>query len=412
MTPPTDALPPKPLRTGRLGRIAGMARAGAGLALGTFTKDPVAPLARAADTLAELRGLATKAGQMAGIWSAMLPPEERAKAEPILARLRASTATSDPSAIRALVEAELGMPVSEAFARFDERPFASASLGQVHRAVLPDALGGLEVAVKVQHPGIDAALAADLDNAARMGGIAAVLAVPTAGAMVDEVRARLEEELDYTKEAAWQSRFATLFASDEVIRIPRIVAERCTRRVLTSELVHGLRVDEAARLPTAHAQAQAIRRFVRTAWLEQGLLFADPHAGNWIFHEEGHVTVLDFGSVLRFDEPTRAKVQALLDVIGTSASVRDARVLAAASAVLGLPRSPAVDLTLEMFAQALAPLAHTDRTSRQDDLAALSRLSTEAKKKMLGTRLSLPPWLPLTLRAAIGLTALLIELEA
>ncbi len=406
------ALTPKSLRTGRLGRLAGMARAGAGLALGTLTKDPVAPLARAADTLAELRGLATKAGQMAGIWSAMLPPEERARAEPILARLRARAATSDPAAIRALVETELGMPIAQAFASFDEHPFASASLGQVHRAVLQPALGGHEVAVKVQHPGIEVALKADLDNAARAGGIAALLAVPTAGAMVDEVRARLEEELDYGKEAAWQTRFAALFADDETIRIPRVFAERSSRRVLSTELVHGLRVDEAAGRPTAPAQARAIRRFVRTAWVHHGLLFADPHAGNWIFHDDGRVTVLDFGSVVSFDAATRAKVAHLLDVLATRDDLRDALVLDASSALLGIARGAATDPTLEMFALALAPLAREDRRARPEDLAALSRLSTDAKKRMLGQRLALPPWLPLTMRAAIGLTALVIELEA
>jgi hypothetical protein len=189
-----------------------MARAGLGLARGALRDDPTGPVADAVEALAELRGLATKAGQMAGVWSAALPEAERRRVEPLLARLRASTASSDPAAVRALVEAELGAPLGALFAEFDEAPFASASLGQVHRARLPAAESGLEVAVKVQHPGIDVALRADLDHAARFGGVAALFAVPGAGAMVDEFRARIAEELDYEAEGRWLTRFAALLA--------------------------------------------------------------------------------------------------------------------------------------------------------------------------------------------------------
>lgn len=397
----------KPLRTGRLGRFAGMARAGAGLLRGTLSADPIAPLERAADTLAELRGLATKAGQMAGIWSAMLPAADRARAEPVLARLRAATATSDPKAIRALVEDELGRPMAELFASFDAVPFASASLGQVHRARLHPADGGQEVAVKVQHPGIDVALRSDLDNAARFGGIAAVLAVPSANAMVDEVRARLEEELDYEAEARWQRRFAELFAGDPSISIPAVIGSRSSRRVLTTELVRGLTVSEASRLPHAHAQAAAIRRFLRSAWIEHGLLFADPHAGNWIFHEDGRVTVLDFGSVLRFSEEERLRFGAVLEALARADRVR-AR--AAVATLLGVREVPSTAPSLEMFRLALAPLA-SNVVVRAEDLAELARIGAEAKKKMLGARTVFPTWMPLVLRALIGTMALLVELE-
>jgi predicted unusual protein kinase regulating ubiquinone biosynthesis (AarF/ABC1/UbiB family) len=385
-----------------------MASAGAGLLRGTFSSDPIAPLERAADTLAELRGLATKAGQMAGIWSAMLPPKERARAEPILARLRAATATSDPIAIRALIESELKAPIDTLFASFDDTPFASASLGQVHRAVLYDVDGGLTVAVKAQHPGIEEALRSDLDNAARFGGVAALLAVPTANDMVDEVRARLEEELDYHAEARWQERFSELLKDDPELSVPRVVKSHSSKRVLTTELATGLTVAEAARRPHAASQARAIRRFLRTCWVEQGLLFADPHAGNWIFGEEGGVTVLDFGSVLRFDETQRAQVREALDAIERNDTI------SARQAVRGLLRvkaSPSSEPTVEMLVQALSPLASNARVL-PEQLSELARIGTEAKKKMIGSRLPFPVWMPLTLRALIGSTALLIELEA
>ncbi len=397
----------RPLRTGRLGRLAGMAQAGVGLVRGSLSSDPIAPLERAAETLSELRGLATKAGQMAGIWSAMLPPAERARAEPVLARLRAATATSDPVAVRALLEQELGAPPGALFASFDEAPFASASLGQVHRARLFDADGGLEVAVKIQHPGIDVALRADLDNAARFGGIATLLAIPSAGAMVAEVRALMEEELDYEAEARWLQRFAAIVLGDPVLSVPRLVPSRSSRRVLTTELVHGLTVAEASRLPHAAAQARAVRRFVRDTWLEHGLLFADPHAGNWILHEDGRVTVLDFGCIARFGEEDRAGFRATLDALG-----RGDRATASGHvrALLGARDSSAAAPSIEMLLLALAPLA-SDVPVRAAQLAELARVGADAKKRMLGSRLALPTWLPMLLRALIGTMALLVELD-
>ncbi len=408
----TSSPPPaskRGLRTGRLGRLAGMASAGAGLLRGTFSSDPIAPLERAADTLAELRGLATKAGQMAGIWSAMLPPAERARAEPILARLRAATSASDPAAIVALVEAELGAAIEERFRSFEARPFASASLGQVHRAVIaggPDE--GLSVAVKVQHPGIEDALRADLDNAARFGGVAALLAVPTASDMVDEVRARLEEELDYEAEARWQERFASLWADDAELRIPRVVRSHSSKRVLTTELVSGWTVAAAANGAHAASQARTIRRFLRTTWVEHGLLFADPHAGNWIFGEDGSVTVLDFGSVLRFDDAQRRWVG---DALAALARHDERGASDAVRALLGVKQTSASEPTVAMLVSALAPLA-SDARVRAEQLSELARIGAEAKKKMIGSRLPFPVWMPLTLRALIGSTALLIELEA
>lgn len=390
------------LATGRLSRMAGMARAGASMIRGTLSRDAIAPIERAAETLGELRGLATKAGQMAGIWSAMLPPAERARAEPILARLRAATATSSPDAIVAIIERELGAPVDALFARFDRSPFASASLGQVHGAMLPEALGGGEVAVKVQHPGIEEALRADLDNAARIGGVAAVLAVPSAGDMVAEVRARIEEELDYAAEARWQARFAEIVAGDPQLRVPRVIAARSSRRVLTTERVNGHTAAVAATRLQARSQALAVRRFVRTAWLEHGLLFADPHAGNWIFHDDGAVTVLDFGSVLTWSEPERALWRGAIE--GDEVTRR-----ASLESLVGRTSSAAP--TVDVLMLALGPLA-TDAPVGTEQLAALGKLGTEVKKKSLGRGVHLPPWLPLVLRALIGTMALLVELEA
>lgn len=395
----------RPLPTGRLGRLAGMARAGLGLARGALRDDPTGPVADAVEALAELRGLATKAGQMAGVWSAALPEAERRRVEPLLARLRASTASSDPAAVRALVEAELGAPLGALFAEFDEAPFASASLGQVHRARLPAAESGLEVAVKVQHPGIDVALRADLDHAARFGGVAALFAVPGAGAMVDEFRARIAEELDYEAEGRWLTRFAALLAGDPVLATPQLVASRSSRRVLTTTFARGHTVAEARRGPHAAAQARAIRGFLRGAWVDRGLLFADPHPGNWVFHDDGRVTVLDFGSVLAFDAVTCARLGEALraldagDGAGARRAVRD---------LLGVGDAEAAAPTVDMFTLALGALGGA--WPGRETLAALGEAGAVAKRRMLGSRLALPAWFPMVLRALLGATALFVEL--
>lgn len=393
------------LHTGRIRRLAGMARAGVGLARGMIERDPVAPIARAVETLSELRGLATKAGQMGGIWSAMLPPEERARAELILSRLRAHTATSSPDAIRALIERELGAPIDTLFASFESEPFASASIGQVHRATLAD---GTRVAVKVQHPGVADALRADLANVENLGGLAAILAFTDARAVMDEVRKRFEEELDYVQEAKNLARFAELFAGDPEIAIPALVPERSSASVLTTHFVEGADVDTAARWPNARALGRVVRRFVRTSWLDHGLLFADPHAGNWIFHEDGRVTVLDFGSVVPFAPSERAAFSRVLDAValGDERAARKEIV-----ALLHPPRGEAGELLAESMRVALAPLA-LDRPARAEDLERVVRVSGEAKKRLVGRRMDVPAWLPLVLRALLGTTALLAGLEA
>jgi predicted unusual protein kinase regulating ubiquinone biosynthesis (AarF/ABC1/UbiB family) len=393
------------LPTGRLRRLAGIAHAGVGIARGMLERDPVAPLARAVDTLSELRGLAAKMGQMGGLWSAMLPVEERARAEAILARLRAHTATSSPAAIRALVESELGAPLGVSFASFETEPFASASIGQVHRATLAD---GTRVAVKVQHPGIADALRADLANVGNLGGLASVLALTDARAVLDEVRARIEAELDYEAEARNLSRFAALFAGDAEIRLPTLVPERSSARVLTTHYVEGADVDTAARWPNARALGRVVRRFVRTSWIEHGLLFADPHAGNWIFHADGRVTVLDFGCVVPFEEPTRRTLDRALVAIEQG---RDADARSAIRGLVGAPSGPAGELLVESMRVALAPLA-LDRPARADDLERVVRVSGEAKRRLLGKRMTVPPWLPLAMRALLGTIALLVGLEA
>jgi predicted unusual protein kinase regulating ubiquinone biosynthesis (AarF/ABC1/UbiB family) len=197
-----------------------------------------------------------------------------------------------------LVERELGA-VGELFAEWDDTALASASLGQVHAARLHD---GREVAVKVQHPGIEQAVEADLSNAFVIERIVGALGprAMSSRAMLDELALRFREELDYRLEAERQERFRALFRGNAAIRIPAIVPERSSERVMTSERVGGESLEEVSAAPEARRAdyARTLWRFVFESYLCAGELNVDPHPGNYFFQPDGSVVFIDFGCVL------------------------------------------------------------------------------------------------------------------
>ncbi len=296
------------LPQGRLSRFARLAatgvRTGAGLLL---VRDGSAGAKQAAEALGTLRGLAAKIGQMASYVDGVIPEEHRQVYETALSTLRSQAPTSAPDAIRAAVEAELGAPIATLFAEWDDAPMASASIGQVHRARMPD---GVEVAVKVQHPGIQRAVESDLSSAsiletmASLGGARRfktndVLAV---------IKARFREELDYALEAERITHFARVHAGDPTVRIPTLVASRSSKTVLTTELVRGRSFEEACAASEGErrAWAETMWRFVFKGNLIGGKFNADPHPGNYIFHDGGKITFLDYGCVQAI-EPGRMR---------------------------------------------------------------------------------------------------------
>ena len=164
---------PKHLPVGRLSRLSKLARVGlrTGASL-LLSRDSVAAAKQAAEVLGRLRGLAAKVGQMASYVDGFVPEAQRETYELALRGLQAAAPRSATPAIRALVESELGAPIDRLFAEWSDEPCASASIGQVHRARLFD---GRSVAVKVQHPGIDRAIDADLKNASMLEGLVGAL---------------------------------------------------------------------------------------------------------------------------------------------------------------------------------------------------------------------------------------------
>lgn len=286
------------------------------------SKDGSVAAAKAAEVLGNLRGLAAKVGQMASYVDGVVPDAYRGAYETALQSLRAATQTSPPQAIRAVVEQELCSTIEELFDAWENEPFASASIGQVHRARLKD---GRAVAVKVQHPGIEHAVESDLQNAGvleHMVGTILPRAVDTKR-FFNDVRERFREELDYVREAENQRTFARIHAGDSQILIPTVIADRSSRRVLTTELVGGISLEDAATLSQDARRdfASILWRFEFKGLLRHGLFNADPHPGNFLFQPtkpETRIAFLDFGCVQPIEE-----------------SIRDATTAVHAAAVLG-----------------------------------------------------------------------------
>lgn len=207
-----------------------------------------------------------------------------------------------------VVEDELGEPPERAFYEFSAEPVAAASIGQVHRATLFD---GREVAVKVQYPGIDTAIRADLDNAFLLSTMAKAVAPGIEpGPLVDEIRARILDELDYRREAANQEEFRAAFRGHPWVRVPAVVPELSARRVLVSDWATGASFYEVVdRADTDRDQlGEQLFRFWCDAVFRLGFFNGDPHPGNYFFDLAGRsrprgpvpIWFLDFGLVKRF----------------------------------------------------------------------------------------------------------------
>ena len=277
-------------------RLAGLgARTSASL---LFSKGGESAAERAAEVLGTLRGVAAKVGQMASYVDGVVPEGQREAYEVALRKLREQAPTSTSADIRALIESELHAPVSELFRDWEDEPVASASIGQVHRARLAD---GRVVAVKVQHTGIAKAMESDLENVGMLESVVGTFVgkgVNSRG-ILDEVKTRFREELDYRLEARRQSEFAQIFRGDPQIFVPAVIPERSSTRVLTTEFVVGWGLDDAAKRTESErrAYAEALWRFVFKGNLVGGMFNADPHPGNYVFQADGRIAVLDFGCV-------------------------------------------------------------------------------------------------------------------
>ncbi|HZT66591.1 MAG TPA: AarF/ABC1/UbiB kinase family protein [Acidimicrobiales bacterium] len=322
--------------TGRIRRTAPVARLAARTAAGKVVAavrrrtggDMSEFHARSAERYAELlgqsKGALMKAGQMLSFVGAAFPEEQRQVFQSALRGLQADAPPMAYPVAAAMFEAELGRRPEQVFAEFGEAPVAAASIGQVHEARLPD---GRRVAVKIQYPGAADAIRADLDNLELLATVvgAARTLVPGLSrmdtrAVAEEIAGRIDEELDYRKEAENQGAFARAYRGHPFIHVPEVVPELSTDRVLTQQFVDGWRWSDALSADQALRDrwGEVIFRFAIGTLRRHGLFNADPHPGNYLFHPDGTVTFVDFGCVKRF---ARHQIELIQDIV--RAAVKD-----------------------------------------------------------------------------------------
>ncbi|MBI4885116.1 MAG: AarF/ABC1/UbiB kinase family protein [Actinobacteria bacterium] len=255
-----------------------------------------------AERLGRMKGAMMKLGQMASYVDEALPSPVRAA----LAELQSNAPPMSAELAALVIEQDFGQRPEQLFAEWDPVPIASASIGQVHRAVIVDPETGDEraVAVKVQYPGVGEAVAADLRNADLLGML---LAQGFGGLdpaeMVGEIKERLVEELDYRQEALNQQLFADFYRGHPFIHVPDVIPEFSAAHVITTDLVVGSTWQQLLLCPQ-HRRDQAgetLFRFVFRSLYGLHAFNGDPHPGNYLFHDDGRVTFLDFGLVKHFD---------------------------------------------------------------------------------------------------------------
>jgi predicted unusual protein kinase regulating ubiquinone biosynthesis (AarF/ABC1/UbiB family) len=248
------------------------------------------------EALGKMKGAAMKVGQVMSFLDTGLVPEEyREEFQRKLGALRDAAPTVTFREMRKVIEEELDGPIKDVFDDFDEEPIAAASIGQVYRARLTD---GRDVAVKVQYPGVAAAVRADMQN---LGLILRVVKRIAPGldpkAIGEEIRNRVEEELDYELEAQNQRTLHRIFRGHPFIVVPAVVSSLSHERVMVSEYVEGIGFEEIKGLPQEERDrfAEILFRFYFGCLYRHGQFSGDPHPGNSMLMNDGKVAFFDFG---------------------------------------------------------------------------------------------------------------------
>src|SRR4051812_29408312 len=264
------------------------------------------------DQLGQMRGAAMKVGQMISMVDLDgLPDEEQDQLRNSLAALRDNVPPVAFADLEKLMRKEFGGPMQRVFSDFDERAFAAASIGQVHRATTVD---GDDVAVKIQYPGVAEAVETDLRNATLLLPLVKRLAPGLdAKALAAEMRERIGEELDYELEAQNQRRIGRMLRGHPFMRVPRVHTSLSTRRVLVSEYVEGERFEVVRRADEARRDryGEIVFRLYFGLLYRDRIALGDPHPGNYLLCPDGRVCFLDFGLLRDVDASRVAAERAI-----------------------------------------------------------------------------------------------------
>jgi predicted unusual protein kinase regulating ubiquinone biosynthesis (AarF/ABC1/UbiB family) len=295
-------------------------------------------------------------------------------------------------------------------------PVAAASIGQVHRAVTLD---GRDVAVKVQYPGVHEAIETDLDAAEVMYAMFSSMMLKglDSKGLVDELRDRMREELDYSIEAGNLAEFEARFQGHPWVRIPKLVPELCSPHVLTTEWVDGMAFDDFRRnesYATKQRAAEVIWRFAQGAIMRHGIFNGDPHPGNYKFHHDGSVTFLDYGLVKRWSRGEWESLKPSMDAIIVD---RDPDQLVAAMVdARFLPATHGLDpeLVYDYVSSPYVPYLTDEFTfTREWMRETVSRIfDVQGPHGAVIEQLNMPPSFVILDRVVWGVSAILGKLEA
>lgn len=363
--------------------------------------------------LGELKGGAMKFGQAMSIFEAALPEELVSPYRAVLTQLQDTAPPMSPATVHQVLSRQLGSRWRSKLVEFEENPAAAASIGQVHKGRWHD---GREVAVKVQYPGAGEALQSDLRQ---IGRAARTFASWIPGIeikpLVEELQARVAEELDYNLEAAAQSQFHHAYADDDSFVVPAVVAH--SDAVLVSEWLDS--TASLARLIADGTQEERNRygelyaRFLFSGPERAGLLHADPHPGNYRILTDGRLGVVDYGAAARLPDGFPEEMGRVLGI----AIAGDYEAVAEGLREAGFIR-PHIDVDPEALRDYLEPFVEPARSesfrfSRQWMRAQFSRVNDPRQPGYTTTlKLNLPPSYLLIHRVWLGGIGVLSQLEA
>lgn len=362
--------------------------------------------------LGELKGGAMKFGQALSVFEAALPEDIAKPYRETLVKLQEAAPPLPARVVHKVLAKELGEHWRDNFAEFNDTPAASASIGQVHKGIWKD---GRAVAVKIQYPGAKEALISDLNQIQRFAKIFQLL-LPGVEMkpLLEELKARIIEEVDYRYEASAQSACFEAYKSDSDIAIPEVIM--ATDRVLVSQWLEGTPLSKVITDGTQEERNSAgirLARFHFTAPMRAGLLHADPHPGNFRVLKDGRLGVLDFGACNRlpngFPEPFKRLLRNALegDAIALYNGFKEDGFILAD-----------VEVSPELVLDYLLPLVEPLRT----EYFAYSRdwLRTQSVRvgdprnptAKIGFQLNLPPEYVLIHRVTLGTTGIFCQLRA
>ncbi len=361
--------------------------------------------------LGELKGGAMKFGQALSIFEAAMPEELAGPYRATLTKLQDAAPPMPAATVHSVLAAELGPQWRRRFRAFDDTPAAAASIGQVHKAVWKD---GRPVAVKVQYPGAGEALISDFNQVARVGRVAAGW-IPGLDIkpILEELKARIVEELDYTLEAEAQGRFAAAFRGDPVFAVPEVVSS--SPRVIVSEWLEGVALSKLITQGTRAERDLGARRyleFLLAGPARAGLLHADPHPGNFRLLPDGRFGVLDFGAEKRLPEGMPPEIGQLL----TLALQDDAEAVVAGLRGEGFIKA-SIEIDgeglLDYIAPFLEPARHTTWVFSRAWMRTLFAHVNDPRRPQwsVGMKLNLPPEYLLIHRVWIGGIGVLCQIE-